>query len=57
VAVEAGITLGWQKYVGLDGTVIGRDGFGGSAPFKELYKHFGIITDAVYAAAKTLLNR
>ena len=54
VAVEAGITDFWRKYVGLDGAVIGLDRFGASAPAGELYKHFGITVDAVVAAAKAL---
>jgi transketolase len=54
VAVEAGITDFWRKYVGLDGAVIGLDRFGASAPAGELYKYFGITTDAVVAAAKAL---
>jgi len=41
VAVEAGSTQGWQKYVGLDGAVIGLDRFGLSAPFGVLYEKFG----------------
>ncbi len=57
LAVEAGATLGWYRYVGLDGVVIGRDNFGASAPFKDLYKHFGFTTENVYATAKTLLTR
>ncbi len=40
VAVEAGVTLGWYKYVGLEGRVIGLDRFGASAPYKTLYKEF-----------------
>jgi transketolase len=55
LAVEAGTTQGWHKYVGLDGAVIGRDGFGASAPFKEIYKQFGFTTDNVYSTAKKLL--
>ncbi|HVK52447.1 MAG TPA: transketolase [Pseudoxanthomonas sp.] len=54
VAVEAGITDFWRKYVGLDGAVIGMTGFGASAPADALYKHFGITADAVVAAAKAL---
>ena len=42
VAVEAGITLGWEHYVGLDGAVVGMRGFGASAPAPELYERFGI---------------
>ncbi len=56
VAIEAGVTLGWHKYVGLDGIVIGRDAFGASAPFKVLYEEFGYTADHVYASAKQLLG-
>ncbi|MGE8227049.1 MAG: transketolase, partial [Stenotrophomonas sp.] len=52
VAVEAGVTGFWRQYVGLDGAVIGLDTFGASAPADKLYKHFGITTEAVVAAAK-----
>jgi transketolase len=55
LAVEAGVTLGWQKYVGLDGAVVGRDGFGASAPVKDVMKHFGFTGENVYNAAKALL--
>ncbi|AMJ56097.1 MULTISPECIES: transketolase [Stenotrophomonas] len=54
VAVEAGVTGFWRQYVGLDGAVIGLDTFGASAPADKLYKHFGITTEAVVAAAKAL---
>ena len=54
VAVEAGVTDYWRKYVGLDGVVIGIDSFGASAPAEHLYAHFGITADAVVAAAKAL---
>ncbi|MCX7914798.1 MAG: transketolase [Verrucomicrobiae bacterium] len=57
VAVEAGATLGWYKYVGLDGAIVGRDAFGASAPFKVLYEQFGFTTDHVYAVARRVLNR
>ena len=52
VAVEAGVTDGWRKYVGLDGEVIGLDRFGESAPAGELFAHFGITAEAVVAAVK-----
>ena len=55
LAVEAGVTLGWQKYVGLDGAVVGRDGYGASAPVKDVMKHFGFTAENVYNAAKALL--
>jgi len=52
VAVEAGVTGFWAKYVGLNGKVIGMDTFGESAPAGELFKLFGITTEAVVAAVK-----
>ena len=54
VAVEAGVTVGWYKYVGLEGRVIGLDRFGASAPYKTLYKEFGITTDAIVEAVNSL---
>ncbi|TNJ33777.1 transketolase [Arenimonas terrae] len=54
VAVEAGVTDYWRKYVGLDGAVVGIDSFGASAPAEHLYSHFGITVEAVVAAAKSL---
>ena len=55
VAVEAGVTDYWRKYVGLDGAVIGIDSFGASAPIEALYKYFGITVEAVVVAAKAQL--
>jgi transketolase len=52
VAVEAGVTDGWRKYVGLEGAVIGLDRFGESAPAEKLFAHFGITADAVVDAVK-----
>ena len=54
VAIEAGVTDYWRKYVGLEGAVIGIDTFGESAPAGVLYKHFGITADALVAAVKKL---
>jgi transketolase len=54
VAVEAGVTDFWRKYVGLDGHVVGIDTFGASAPAEVLFKHFGITVEAVVAAARNL---
>ena len=51
VAVEAGIADYWRKYVGLDGTVIGMNSFGESAPAKALFEHFDITVEAVVRAA------
>ncbi|MBI3960828.1 MAG: transketolase [Chloroflexi bacterium] len=55
VAVEAAIKLGWERYVGLDGAVVGMAGFGASAPASVLYQKFGITTEAVVASAHKLL--
>ena len=54
VAVEAGVTGYWRKYVGLDGKVIGIDRFGESAPAAELFKEFGITAEAVVNAVNEL---
>jgi transketolase len=52
VAVEAGTSLGWRRYVGIDGRIIARRQFGASAPLKELLKHFGFTVENVVAAAR-----
>ena len=57
VAVEAGIKLGWEHYVGLEGTVIGMESFGASAPASILYEKFGITAEHVVQAAKDLLKK
>jgi transketolase len=57
VAVEAGLARGWERYVGLDGAVVGLDDFGASAPYTTLYAQFGIAADAVIARAKELLAK
>jgi transketolase len=56
VAVEAGVTDYWRKYVGLEGAVIGIDRFGESAPASELYKFFGITAENVAAAVRGVLQ-
>ena len=55
VAVEAGVSDGWYKYVGSNGKVIGLDRFGESAPADELFKLFGFTVDNVVAAMKAVL--
>ena len=55
VAIEAASPLGWERYVGPAGAIVGMQGFGASAPAKDLYAHFGITADAVVAAAKARL--
>lgn len=55
VAVEAGSSFGWERYVGSNGKFVGIDSFGASAPADILYQKFGITVDNVVAAAKSLL--
>ncbi len=57
VAVEAGIKQGWESYLGSAGRFVGMKGFGASAPFAELYKHFGITPENVAAEAKLALGK
>ncbi|MEY4560625.1 MAG: hypothetical protein RL460_603 [Actinomycetota bacterium] len=52
VSIEAGLTMGWRKYVGDQGASIGIDHYGASADYATLYREFGITTEAVVAAAK-----
>ena len=55
VAVEAGVTAFWHKYVGLDGAVVGIDTYGESAPAGALFKHFGLTAENVAEAVKRIL--
>jgi transketolase len=55
VAVEAGVTFGWERYVGLAGKIIGMHGFGASGPGGELMKHFGFTVDNVVKTVRELL--
>ncbi len=57
VAVEMASVFGWERYVGLDGRIVGMRSFGASAPLKDLLKHFGFTVEAVVAAAKDVLAR
>ncbi|RWW21669.1 hypothetical protein GW17_00014169 [Ensete ventricosum] len=54
ISIEAGVTLGWEKYVGSKGKAIGIDRFGASAPAGRIYKEFGIAAESIIAAAKSL---
>lgn len=55
VAVEAGVTDYWYKYVGLEGAVIGIDTFGESAPAEKLFEHFGFTVENVVGAVKRII--
>lgn len=60
VAIEAGVTLGWERWVGNDprkGAVIGIDRFGASAPYQRIYQEFGLTVDKVVEQAHRLLAK
>ncbi len=57
VAIEAGATLGWERYVGSEGRVIGLDHFGASAPADVLYKEFGLTAENVVANVLASMGR
>jgi transketolase len=52
VAVEAGVSMGWERWVGDRGVIVAIDRFGASAPYKEVYRHLGLTVEAVVAAAR-----
>ncbi|MEL0034858.1 MAG: transketolase C-terminal domain-containing protein, partial [Gammaproteobacteria bacterium] len=54
IAVEAGVTQPWHRYVGLEGEVIGMQSYGESAPGGELFKHFGFTTENIVDTANNL---
>lgn len=56
IAVEAASKFGWERYVGLNGDIIGMDGFGASGPADELYKYFGITKEEVVDAVKNCMK-
>jgi len=56
VAVEAGVTDFWRKYVGLEGAVVGIDRFGESAPAGDLFKHFGFTPENVAKAVRSVVT-
>lgn len=56
VAIEAGVSQGWERYLGSRGAFIGMTSFGASAPYEALYKHFGITPERAAAAVKELLS-
>ncbi len=56
VAVEAGVSDGWYKYVGLNGKIIGVNTFGESAPAADVYKHLGVTVENVVKAVNETLN-
>jgi transketolase len=57
VAIEAGVPMGWAKWVGAHGRVIGLERFGASAPYQTIYEHLGLTTDHVVEQARDMLDR
>ncbi|MDX1612699.1 MAG: transketolase [Candidatus Promineifilaceae bacterium] len=55
VSMEAGARLGWERYVGPNGTIMGLDRFGASAPYQAIYEHLGLTAEKMAAAALALL--
>ncbi|MBU1611308.1 MAG: transketolase, partial [Proteobacteria bacterium] len=56
LAVEAGSTVGWHRYVGMDGAVIGLDRYGESGPGDQLFKHFGFTPERVTQTVREMLK-
>ena len=57
LSVEAASPMGWHKYTGPDGAVLGIERFGASAPYKTIFEQFGLTVENVSATALALLNR
>ncbi|HWM27756.1 MAG TPA: transketolase [Woeseiaceae bacterium] len=51
IGIEAGVRMGWDRWIGPDGSFIGMQGFGASAPGADLYQHFGLTVEAIIQAA------
>jgi transketolase len=56
IGIEAACGFGWERWLGPDGVFIGMNSFGASAPFEELYRHFGITADAIVVAVRKRLG-
>jgi transketolase len=57
VSVEAGVTEGWERFIGLDGLAVGINRFGASAPYEVVFRELGITAEAVAEAARAVLAR
>jgi transketolase len=57
IAVEAAVRFGWDAVIGRDGVFIGMSSFGASAPYKDVYKNFGITAEAVADAVAKRHNQ
>ena len=56
LAIEAGVTLAWARYVGLEGDTLGLDRYGASGPYKVLFQQLGFTAEEVVARAKALVK-
>ncbi|MDE2181910.1 MAG: transketolase [Alphaproteobacteria bacterium] len=56
IGIEAGVSFGWDRYVGQSGRFVGMHSFGASGPYKDVYNHFGITPEALAEAAKSALK-
>ena len=56
ISIEASQPMSWKKYVGKNGTTLGIEDFGKSAPYKDVYKHFKLTDDDIVNAALRLEN-
>jgi transketolase len=56
IGIEAACGFGWERWLGPEGVFIGMTGFGASAPFEDLYRHFGITAEAIVAAVRKRLG-
>ena len=57
LAAETGASFGWCEWVGNEGTVIGVDKFGASAPYKDIFEHYGFTVENVIKRSKDLLDK
>ena len=57
VSVEAGATMGWERWIGAAGVAVGIDRFGASAPFQELYRRYGLTAEAVEEAVRRAMRQ
>jgi transketolase len=57
ISIEAGSTLGWERYIGLDGKAIGLQNYGASAPGNVIYEQLGLTAERIAKEAKTLLGK
>jgi len=57
LAVETGASFGWCEWTGNEGDIIGVDKFGASAPYKDIFEHYGFTVENVVKRSKALLNK